>query len=69
MRKILVKDFEIKSRRDSDLIAGNENRWCYEVYYIPTGKKVKDIKFYRYKDARKWISKTVKVANTIANQK
>ena len=62
MKKILVKDFEIKSSNAGMRLQGYENTWKYEVFYKPTGKKVDKV-FYHRHEAQAWISRTVKVVN------
>lgn len=39
MKKILVKDFEIKSRNAGMQLKGYENVWIYEIICKATGKK------------------------------
>lgn len=65
MKKILVKDFEIKSRNAGMQLKGYENIWIYEIICKATGKKVDSPKFYHRVEAQKWLSKIVKVANQI----
>lgn len=65
-KKVYKKDFIIKSYRTGSRLQGRENRVMYEVFTADGKKKVKS-GFYRWKDADKWLSETVKIANKLLN--
>lgn len=68
MKKVLKKNFIIKSRRTGNRLANMENQVVYEVFTADGSKKVKT-GFYSYKAADKWLSETVKIANKVLEQK
>lgn len=65
-KKVYKKDFIIKSYRTGSRLQGGENQVMYEVFTADGKKKVKS-GFYRWKDADKWLSETVRIANTLLN--
>lgn len=65
-KKVYKKDFIIKSYRTGSRLQGRENRVMYEVFTADGKKKVKS-GFYRWKDADKWLSETVRIANKLLN--
>lgn len=67
MKKIHKNDFCIKSRRTGNRLAGHENEQVYEVFTADGKKKVKS-GFYRFKDADRWLSENVRLANMILEQ-
>lgn len=60
--KIRKKDFIIKSRRTGNRLAGRENEVVWEIFTADGKKEIKS-GFGRKKDADNWLSKTVKLAN------
>lgn len=65
-KKVYKKDFIIKSYRTGSRLQGRENQVMYEVFTADGKKKVKS-GFYRWKDADKWLSETVRIANKLLN--
>ena len=63
-KKVYKKDFIIKSYRTGSRLQGRENQVMYEVFTADGKKKVKS-GFYRWKDADKWLSETVRIANKL----
>lgn len=66
MAKLRKKDFIIKSKRTGNRLANHENEVMYSVFTADGTKMVKS-GFYRFVDADKWLSDTVKLANKILN--
>lgn len=65
-KKVYKKDFIIKNYRTGSRLQGRENQVMYEVFTADGKKKVKS-GFYRWKDADKWLSETVRIANKLLN--
>ena len=69
-RKILVKDFEIKSVRIGSRIQGGPE-WAYQIIYnAPNGKQVRlNTICYTKEAARKHIRETIKIAEALRGSK
>lgn len=64
-KRIFKNQFVIKGRRTGSRLRGRENQIVYEVFTKDGTKFVKG-GFYRWCDADRWLSETVRIANKIA---
>ena len=68
MSRVYVKDYAIQRYRTGSQLRGHENECAYKVVRADTGEDIKR-GFGRREDARRWLSKTVRIANTLIAQR
>ena len=68
MKRIFKNQFVIKGHRTGSRLLGRENQIEYVVYTKDGSRKVKG-GFFKWKDADRWLSKSVKIANMVMNEK
>ena len=67
MKKVIFcNDFKLECRRTGSQIKGRENEYVYDIYFCKNGKTILlDKSFTTKKAAQKYISETVKLANSL----